>query len=339
MIHLLAEMRPAAVSGPRVTATGRISAELWTTGAAGDRVAAASRLVPPSPHRPPELTGRAFRGSAVVRAGLLTPAQLRSSAWQRLYPDVYACTSLDVDHAVRAHAVARLLLRDAVVSGRSAAVLWGVDLADAAEPVSASVDPSCRAGALDGVVLTRRTLSADEVTRRGATRVTTPLRTALDLCRGRPLDDAVVDLDRFLAGGLVDLASVRSAARVLTGRDCRHVRSVAALADGLAGSPQETRLRLLLARAGLPAPVAQFVVRDGARFVARVDFAWPEHRLALEYDGAWHGGTAQFRADRARLNAVTSAGWRTVFATAADLRHPADLLRRLDRFLHAPRSA
>jgi hypothetical protein len=252
---------------------------------------------------------------------------------------VYACTTLDVDHAVRAQAVARLLLPDAVVIGRSAAVLWGVDLADAAEPVSCSVTPSCRAGALDGVVLTRRRLTAGEVTRRGSTQVTTPLRTALDLCRGRPLDDAVVDLDRFLAHGLVDLASVRSAARGLTGRDCRHVRSVAALADGLAGSPQETRLRLLLARAGLPAPVAQFVIRDGARFVARVDFAWPGHRLALEYDGAWHGGTAQFRADRARLDAVTSAGWRTVFATAVDLRRPAGLLDLLRRHMAAPTSA
>ncbi len=295
--------------------------------------------MPRSPYRPPELTGRAFRGAAVVGAGLLTPSQLRSSAWRRLYPDVYACTTLDADHAVRAQVVARLLLRDAVVSGRSAAVLWGVDLAGPDDPVTCTVPPSCRAGAVDGVAITRRALPADEVTRRGATRVTTPLRTALDLCRTRPLDDAVVDLDRFLAGGRVEVASVRSAALGMAGRDCRHVRSVAALADGLAGSPQETRLRLVLARAGLPAPVAQFVVRDGGRFVARVDFAWPGHRLALEYDGAWHGEPAQFRADRARLNAVTSAGWRTVFATASDVRRPAALVDRLQRLLAAPRSA
>jgi hypothetical protein len=40
--------------------------------------------------------------------------------------------------------------------------------------------------------------------------------------------------------------------------------------------------------------VAQFGIRDGNRFVARVDFAWPEHHLALEYDGAWHGDPVQF---------------------------------------------
>ncbi|SDC01107.1 hypothetical protein SAMN05660690_0176 [Geodermatophilus telluris] len=280
-----------------------------------------------------------FRGSVVVRAGLLTPAQLRTSAWQRLFPDVYACTTVDVDHGRRALAVACLLLPGAVVSGRSAAVLWGVDLAGRDDAVTCTVPPACRAGAVDGVVLSRRALSPDEVTRRGPARVTTPLRTALDLSRTRPLVEAVVDLDRFLRRGLVDVAEVRAAATGLTGRDCRHVRRVAALADGLAESPQETRLRLLVRGSGLPPPVAQHVVRSGGGFVARVDFAWPEHRLALEYDGAWHGDPAQFRADRARLNRLTAAGWRVVFVTAADLHRPEALLAQLRRLLAAPRSA
>ncbi len=65
------------------------------------------------------------------------------------------------------------------------------------------------------------------------------------------------------------------------------------LADGLAESPQETRLRLRLHRSGLPPPVAQYEVRCDGRFVARVDLAWPEQRLALECDGAWHGAPDQ----------------------------------------------
>ncbi|MEX5717678.1 hypothetical protein [Geodermatophilus maliterrae] len=289
--------------------------------------------------RPPELTGRVFRGSAVVRAGLLTPAQLRSSAWRRLFPDVYACTTATVDHCVRAHAVARLLLPGAVVSGRSAAVLWGVGLADSADEVTCTVPPACRSGAVPGVVLTRRALAPTDVTVRDGTQVTTPLRTGLDLARTRPLDDAVVDLDRFVRSGPADLPGIRTAAAVLTGRDCRHVRQAVALADGLAESPQETRLRLLLLRSGLPTPVAQFVVRDGGRFVARVDLAWPGHRLALEYDGAWHGDPTQFRADRQRLNRLTSVDWRVVFATAVDLHRPDALLGRLQTLLAAPRSA
>ena len=88
-------------------------------------------------------------------------------------------------------------------------------------------------------------------------------------------------------------------------------------------------MRLLLHRSPLPDPVAQFVVRTGRAFLARVDFAWPEHRLALEYDGLWHREPAQFAADRARLNRLTAAGWRVLFATAADLRRPDALLARI----------
>ena len=40
-----------------------------------------------------------------------------------------------------------------------------------------------------------------------------------------------------------------------------------------------------------PAPLRGRVFCGGGDggFVARVDFAWPEHRPALEYEGAWHG--------------------------------------------------
>jgi very-short-patch-repair endonuclease len=53
-------------------------------------------------------------------------------------------------------------------------------------------------------------------------------------------------------------------------------------------------------------------------FVGRVDLAWPELRIALEYEGAHHAGSReQLAHDRARLNALTTAGW-TVLNVAAD---------------------
>ncbi len=63
--------------------------------------------------------------------------------------------------------------------------------------------------------------------------------------------------------------------------------------------------------------------------MARVDFAWPGHRLAVEYDGLWHRDPEQFTADRRRLNRLTAAGWRVLFVTAEDLRHPAALVARI----------
>jgi G:T-mismatch repair DNA endonuclease (very short patch repair protein) len=164
----------------------------------------------------------------------------------------------------------------------------------------------------------------------GDLRWTDRSRTALDLIRRGSLDDAVVRLDQLVRADVVGLEAVRRAAAELPRcRGRRQAREAARLADGLAESPPETRLRLLIHRAGLPQPVAQFVVRDGAVFLARVDFAYPELRLAIEYDGLWHGEREQFFRDRRRLNRLLAAGWRVLFVTAEDLRNPEQLVRRI----------
>jgi very-short-patch-repair endonuclease len=45
-------------------------------------------------------------------------------------------------------------------------------------------------------------------------------------------------------------------------------------------------------------------------FVARVDLAFPDRRVAIEYDGPWHGEPGQLARDRRRLNALVTAGGR-----------------------------
>jgi G:T-mismatch repair DNA endonuclease (very short patch repair protein) len=157
----------------------------------------------------------------------------------------------------------------------------------------------------------------------------TALATAFDVARGLPQDDAVVAVDRLLGAGIVDLGPLRSFAASARGPGSARARAVCALADERSESPQETRLRLLLFRSGVPAPVPQYVVRDDERRIARVDFAWPAQKVAVEYDGAWHAEAGQFARDRRRLNRLHAAGWRVVFVTAADLHEPAEVLRRL----------
>jgi hypothetical protein len=132
--------------------------------------------------------------------------------------------------------------------------------------------------------------------------------TAVRLAAVLPPEDAVVAVDQLIATGFVSLAAVRR--RAAAGQEpwSARARSVCALADGLAESPQETRLRLLMQRGGLPHPVAQFRVLDGDGFVARVDFAWPDRKVAVEYDGLWHAESGQFARDRRRLNRLRAAG-------------------------------
>lgn len=139
----------------------------------------------------------------------------------------------------------------------------------------------------------------------------------------------MVLLDQLVERRVVDLAAVRDAATAATGPGCRRIRCAVDQADGLAQSPQETRLRLLLHRSSLPRPVAQHVVRDRDGFVGRVDFAWPEARIALEYEGRWHGDRQHVARDRRRLNRLTAAGWTVVFVTAEDLADPVQLVARI----------
>lgn len=277
---------------------------------------------------PAHLSDVPFRGTVAISSGWLTARQLRHRSWRRLFPDVYVRADVPVTHALRARA-ATVLRPDAVVTGRSAAVLWGVQLTGAEDDVEVTVPPGAHPVRIPGLRVRRAHLPDEWLCRRGGVRTLVPEAATASIAAHLPLDDAVVAVDQMLASGKVDLGPVRALACRLTGRGCRRAREACRLADGLAESPQETRLRLLIARSALPAPVAQARVCSGTVFVARVDFGWPEQRLAVEYDGQWHAEPGQFIKDRRRLNRLQAAGWRVLFVTAADLHRPADLIARI----------
>ncbi|GLK16441.1 endonuclease domain-containing protein [Herbiconiux flava] len=109
------------------------------------------------------------------------------------------------------------------------------------------------------------------------------------------------------------------------------LRRALELADGPAESPQESRLRVLLVEAGFATPQLQHEVRDArGRFVARVDLAYPERRLAIEYEGDHHRVQAQqWRRDIGRTRELEHLGWRVLRVTASDLSAPRPLLLQL----------
>lgn len=281
------------------------------------------------PHQAPELLGGAFRGSEAVGRRLVTPDQLRTTAWRRLFRDVYVHRAVPVTHELRAVAAASLVVPGAVVTGCSAAVLWGVPLVRDDDEVELTVPPGRHPVRVSGVRVRRALIPGEDVQRRRGVHVTTPEATAVRVATALPHDEAVIAIDRMVGTGVVDLAPVRALASRARGGGARMARAVCAAADGLAESPQETRLRLLIGRSSLPLPNAQYPVRRGGRFVARVDFAWPDRKVAVEYDGLWHAEAGQFARDRQRLNALRAAGWQVVFVTAADLHRPAELIARI----------
>jgi hypothetical protein len=202
---------------------------------------------------PDVLRHRLFRGTDVVRRGLLTPARLGGPSCRRLFRDVYVDARVPDSHRLRARAAAGLLLPGAVVSGLSAAVLWGVDLADERDDVEVVLPPGSHPRRIPGVRVRRLALDPADVRALDRVRVVSPVAATVRVAALLEPDEAVVAIDRMVNSGVVDLAAVRS--RVATpGVASAMVRRACHRADGLAESPQETRLRLLMVDGGLPAP-------------------------------------------------------------------------------------
>jgi hypothetical protein len=128
--------------------------------------------------------------------------------------------------------------------------------------------------------------------------------------------------------------------RAMAGRpDVRGIRTVrAALREARSGtdSPMETRLRLLLTRAGLPEPVIGHAIRDtNGDFVGTPDLCYVEQRIAIEYEGAVHRDDPRvFAEDILRRELMQEADWYVIRVIAEHVfRTPDWLVSRIKRIL------
>ena len=284
------------------------------------------------PEVPEELTREPFSVEQAQRAGL-SRKQLRGGSWRRLGAGLYVWAGLADDPRHLLAAVRRRLPPEAAFSGRTAGWLHGLDM-EPCQPVEATVPDGCGVSSRSGVALRRGVLPMADVVERRRLPVTSALRTAFDLARQQPLVDAVVAVDMALHARLVDRDRLRAyAADRPAFRGAPLARRVLDLAESRSESPMETRLRLLLVLGGLPRPVAQAELRDQrGGFLARVDLYYPDHRLALEYDGRTHRDSLV--ADNRRQNRLLAAGYRLLRFTAADVQHRAgDVVAEVRRYV------
>jgi very-short-patch-repair endonuclease len=286
---------------------------------------------------PADLRYKPFRGSAAIRAGLITARQLTGPAWTRLYRDVYISAGVPVDLAVRCQAAALLLPAGAALSHDSAALLHNTFIAPLGSTrVHVSIPPRARMPRDDGLVVHRVLLEPTEIVRRCAVPVTRPARIAFDLGRSLEPVEAVVALDALLYQRVIrpdDLGAIADARTGWSGVD--RFRRAARLARPHVESPMETRMRLRLVEGGLAEPTVQYTVLDSrGLFVARLDLAYERFRIGLEYDGDHHRERDTFRQDAARLNRLRLLGWTILRFTAADvLRFPERLVAQVSAAL------
>lgn len=166
--------------------------------------------------------------------------------------------------------------------------------------------------------------------------VTTALRTAYDLARWQPLTEAVAAVDALARiGGFQPEAVLTIRGRYPRARWRCRVPEVVALADPGAESAMETRCRLALVLHGLPQPVTQHKVADAqGRIVGRLDLAYPERRVGIEYDGRTHRDEARRGRDARRDNLLATLGWVVLRFNADDvLRRPDEMAQHVRRTL------
>ena len=260
-----------------------------------------------------------FRGSAAVAAGLVTAGRLRGPAFQRLYPDIYAPATAEPTLALRARAAGLLAGDRGVVSGYSAAALFGAGCAPPDAP--AEITAFGRVRTHPGLVVHQDSLYDDEITSIDGVPVTTGVRTAFDLARRLSLVEGVVAVDRlanrcrFDPNLLLHLLVLHHGARGNS-----RVPEVLAYTDRRSASVPETRLRMLLVKAGLPRPEVQWPVQDpAARTAIWLDLAYPDALLGIEYEGAHHTDADQVLKDAGRYTRLVAQGWRILRYTKHDI--------------------
>jgi very-short-patch-repair endonuclease len=191
-----------------------------------------------------------------------------------------------------------------------------------------------------GVVLHRSTdLRPSDITIHAGIPVTNPLRTILDLGAVVPPWAVEGALDAALAKRLVSLKGLQVLLDCVGRKGRRGAGVLRKLLEERCGlvpdSVLEGQMHRICRRHGLPLPRFQYVVRRGERFLAKVDFAYPELKLAIEIDGYGpHSSLEAFQHDRRRQNDLVEEGWTILRFTWDDLmNHPELVASRLLRLL------
>lgn len=240
-------------------------------------------------------------------------------------PNVYRLAGAPITFELRVLAAVLAAGPGAFASWRTAAALSELD-GFPRQPVEVTTAPRRRVR-LAGVTVheTRFTGSRHLDLVRGIP-VSSAARTICDLSAAIPLGRVARVLDECLRRQLTTLHKVRAVHLDLQHRGRRRSTIIRTLLEerlgGLepGGSAPEVRLVRMLVAAGLPAPVQQHEIRvGGMRFL--VDLAYPDRRIAIEYDGwDFHSTRTAFDADRSRANLIVADGWTLLRFTSKSTR-------------------
>lgn len=268
--------------------------------------------------------GKVFVGSEAVEQGALTAHELRR--WhQRIFRDVYYPKQHQLSLRDRIEGAWLRTGRQGIIAGVAASALHNAQWVDDDIPIELIWDygrsPS-------GLLVRNETLADDEITTVAGIPVTTRVRTAFDLGRYLPRDEAITRLDSLMYAQVFSIEDVLLLAKRYRGaRGLKALRAALPLVDGGAASPRETWLRLLYIDAGLPRPTTQIPIVEGrGRLVRMAAMGWEDYMVVSEYDGDQHRTRKQYIKDIRALRKARDLGWIVDQVIKED--RPTDIIER-----------
>lgn len=290
--------------------------------------------------RPEDLQrGEVYRREWLLEHGMHR-RHLHSPAMTRVLPTCYTRTDHPADLRRVVLAAQELLGCPSVVSGATAAELFGVRLPRRARReggarVHLSTSEGSSPRRTETLVVHRRAASPT-VDLHGVTMVD-PLTALQEIAVGLTLDELVIAVDslvadRFGTAWRIPMTEVRERAGKARGRGASRLRDAVALARERVWSPQETQMHLLLMRCGRPVTAMNHEVVDPTTgIVYYADLAYPDRRIAIEYDGGDHlTSPDRVKHDHHKSAVLTAEGWTVIRVHAEDLHEPTDFFLRLD---------
>lgn len=253
--------------------------------------------------------------------------------WTRVRPKVFAVwipsTKSDLwRHRLKAGEL--WLGAQSAISHRASSMLWELDGVGSA-PLEHITTRNLRSP-VQGLVIHRVTdLPLRHVKMVAGFRVTSVPRTLIDLASMVPARTLELALESSLRLRLTTSHELR---QELMGTSPNQPGKgvLRELLGAHPGAPTESAFETMgwqfFRDEGLPLPERQFRACDErGRVVARIDFAYPDAKLAIEFDGlAGHSSPADLRRDRHRQNALVRMGWTVYRITWKDLMHRGDII-------------
>jgi hypothetical protein len=259
----------------------------------------------------------------------LSPQQLRRAVRRGLLRPVLHGVFLRADMPVTTQAklaaAALVISSSSVACDRTAAWVWGVDVhafreLDDVPPVEMYVVSGHRRSDRAGVRGGQRHLMPGDWVEIDGVKVTTPLRTAMDLGCLLTRRHALAAMDALMREhGFTHRDMSRMLTRYFRRRGVVQLRELVPLVDPRAESQPESWTRLELIDHGLPAPELQWWVSVDGVPTYRLDLAYPHARIAIEYDGEeFHSTEADRNRDQVRRAWLRAHGWTVIVVDRTD---------------------